>query len=402
MNTMYRLYCRTYQGVFRLVAPLLPFREPQVLRGKGSLGRLPGLLREKGLDRVLVVTDAGLVKIGLAAPLLQILAAQGIETALYDGTVPNPTIDNVEAAVAIYREHGCQAIIALGGGSPMDVAKAVGARISHPRMPVSRMRGVLKLHRPLPPLFVIPTTAGTGSEATLAAVITDSATHEKRAINDPRLIPRWAVLDPELTVNLPKPVTSTTGMDALTHAVEAYIGGSNTRKTEKMALGAVRLIAENLRKAYADGTDLAARENMQEAAYMAGVAFTRAYVGYVHALAHTLGGMYHVPHGLANAVLLPHVLEAYGETAWKRLAPLADAAGISAPADPDAEKAKKFIAWIREMNAAMGIPDKLAGTFREEDIPLLTRRAEREGNPLYPVPKIMGADELAPILRKIM
>jgi len=284
----------------------------------------------------------------------------------------------------------------------MDLAKGAGARIGNPRKTIPQMRGVLKVPRKIPPLFVVPTTAGTGSETTLAAVITDSRTHEKYALNDPKLIPYYGVLDPTLTVRLPKHITSTTGMDALTHAVEAFIGRSNTRYTEKMALESVRLIYGNLKKAYDDGNDLLARANMQKAAFKAGVAFTRAYVGYVHALAHTLGGFYQVPHGLANAVILPYVLDYFGQKAFRRLAILADAAGIAEPQDSAKTKAQKFIASIRTLNASMNIPEKLPGIIREEDLPQMAQRAFHEGNPLYPVPKFMGISELLSIYRCIM
>ena len=262
------------------------------------------------------------------------------------------------------------------------------------------MKGNLKVLKKLPPLFAVPTTAGTGSEATLAAVISNSETHEKYPINDTSLIPHYAVLDPVLTKGLPKHITSTTGIDALTHAVEAYIGKSNTAETEKMAKDAVKLIFGNLKEAYDNGDNLEARKNMQLAAFYAGIAFTRAYVGYVHAVAHTLGGMYSVPHGLANSVILPYVLEYYGEAAHKRLAELADLVGITSDGDTDAAKADKFIKAIKDMNESMQIPNKIKG-IKDEDIPIMVKRALKEANPLYPVPKFMGAEEITEIFRII-
>ena len=245
----------------------------------------------------------------------------------------------------------------------------------------------------IPPLIAIPTTAGTGSEATLAAVITDSELKHKYTINSFPLIPSHAVLDPAMTRTLPPSLTATTGMDALTHAVEAYIGRSTTRETRRLSLQAVRLIFENLESAYADGDNMTARAQMLNASYAAGVAFTRSYVGYVHALAHSLGGQYNTPHGLANAVLLPHVLSAYGSAAHKKLHDLANAAGVATPGCSDSEAAKRFIAAIRQMNARMGIPDTLPG-IRREDIPLMASHADSEANPLYPVPVLMDAKEL--------
>ena len=245
----------------------------------------------------------------------------------------------------------------------------------------------------LPPFFAIPTTAGTGSEATIAAVVSDSKTHEKYAIMDPVLMPHVAVLDPLLTVKLPPFVTATTGMDALTHAVESYIGLSNTEETIRYSLDAVKLIFDNLYTAYCDGENIEARKNMQKAAYLAGAAFTRAYVGNVHAIAHTLGGFYGVPHGLANAVLLPYLLEFYGDTVHKPLAELAQLVGITSPQQTTAEKAKVFIEAIKQLNRDMQIPNKIEGIVNR-DIPVMVERALKEANPLYPVPKIMNKDEM--------
>ncbi|MBR4767111.1 MAG: iron-containing alcohol dehydrogenase, partial [Clostridia bacterium] len=318
---------------------------------------------------------------------------------VYSGVCPNPTSDNVEEGFALYRENNCKALIAMGGGSPMDCAKAAGARVVKPNQSVQKMKGVLKVRKKLMPFFAVPTTAGTGSETTIAAVVSDPDTHEKYAINDLCLRPGYAILDPELTVGLPPHITSTTGMDALTHAVEAYIGRSNTKETAARAVQAVKLIFENLYNAYEDGKNIEARENMLLASHYAGIAFTRAYVGYVHAIGHNLGGMYGVPHGLAMSVILPYVLDYYGEAAYDRLADLADAVGIGG-AD-NAEKAKKFIAAVRELNAKMNIPSSI-DKIKEEDIPLIAERALAEGNPLYPVPKIMDKADCEALIKSLM
>ena len=250
-------------------------------------------------------------------------------------------------------------------------------------------------------MFVaIPTTAGTGSETTLAAVISNSETHEKYAINDHALIPEYALLDASLTLGLPPHITSTTGIDALTHAVEAYIGKGNTKQTKEMAEKAVKLIFENLVTAYQDGSNFEARENMLKGSFYAGAAFTRAYVGYVHAMAHTLGGFYHTPHGLANSVILPYVLEFFGESIYKKLAKLADIVGIKG--DSDEQKAKAFIQAIKDMNNTMNIPDKFVDVIKEEDIPLMVDRAYAEAHPLYPVPKFMSKSQLAEMFRKLI
>lgn len=382
---------------FRLALPVLPYRQPEVLQ---SLSELPPLLQRRQIHTVLLVTDREIRSLGLSAPLEQALQAAQIRCCVYDGTVPNPTIDNVEAARECYESNGAQAIIAFGGGSAMDCAKAAGARIVKPRQSVSQMKGLLHVHRRLPLLVAVPTTAGTGSETTLAAVITDAKTHHKYPINDFSLIPHVAVLDETVTLGLPKGITASTGMDALTHAVEAYIGRSTTAQTRQMAERATRLIHDNLLRAYEDGTDRQARQNMLQAAYCAGVAFTKSYVGYVHALAHALGGQYRIPHGLANAVILPHFLKAYGAACHRPLARLARLTGIAGPGDADAAAADAFIAWVEQMNAAMGIPKTLDG-IRTEDIDRMARYADQEANPLYPVPRLMDRTELAQMFEQI-
>ena len=264
------------------------------------------------------------------------------------------------------------------------------------------MKGLLKVNRKLPPFFAVPTTAGTGSECTVAAVITDDETHDKYAINDFSLIPHYAILDPTLTATLPPFLTATTGMDALTHAVEAYIGRGNTRKTKHQAEEAVRLIFGNLKEATFNGTNLDARINMQKAAYLAGLAFTRAYVGYVHALAHALGGTYGIAHGYANAVLLPRVLDAFGNSVNKRLAALARIAGIADGKDKNADASRKFINAIDELNAQLGIPATFEGKIKKEDFDALAAHADKEANPLYPVPKLMNAKQLKSIYFKVV
>lgn len=401
MSKIFNGYCRAYQKALYVGTFFLDWRKPDLIKGAGAVTQLPAAIRERGLKTVLVVTDKGLMSLNLLAGLFEALEKTGIKYVVFDGVQPNPTIDNIEDAVEIYKENGCEGIVAFGGGSPMDCAKACGARIARPDKSVPQMRGVLKVNRKLPPLFAVPTTAGTGSETTIAAVVSNPITHEKNAINDNKLIPRVAVLDPELTVGLPKHITSTTGMDALTHAVEAYIGKSNTPATKRYAEKATKMIFDNLYTAYENGKDLDARMNMLEASFYAGVAFTRAYVGYVHAIAHNLGGHYGIPHGLANAVILPYVLDYYGPYAYKKLAKLADIAGLETMGMNTEQKAKLFIEKVREMNEKMGIPSKFS-QIKEEDIPVIVERALKEGNPLYPVPKIMDKKDCEAVIRQLM
>ncbi len=393
-------YYRTFQTGMKFAVNFLDWTPPTLIKGAGSVKELPALVKKEGLSNVLVVTDKGLMGLHLLDSLFAGLEKEGIKYSIYDEVQPNPTIYNVEDALKIYKENGCEGFIAFGGGSPMDCAKVTAARVVCPKKSPSDMRGLLKILKKLPPFFAVPTTAGTGSETTIAAVISNPDTHEKNAINDPSLRPKFAILDPELTVGLPPHITSTTGMDALTHAVEAYIGRSNTKQTEEDAIIATKLIFENIENAYKNGKDIVARENMLVASYHAGLAFTRAYVGYVHAIAHNLGGMYGIPHGLANAVILPYVLDYFGETAYERLAKLSDVAGTSGSAQGNRDKAKNFIAAIRKLNADMGIPDKFE-QIKDEDIQLIAERALMEGNPLYPVPKIMDIEDCKALIKKL-
>ena len=390
MFILKKIGCRVFQIAFRAALPILPYREPKIVPSCNALG---AVFAEKKTSSVLIVTDAGIVKNGLVAPIEYVLKKNKIKYAIYDKTQPNPTVDNVEEALKIYHKNSCDTLIAIGGGSAMDCAKAVGARVAYPKKAVGKMGGILRVLRKLPTLIAIPTTAGTGSETTLAAVITDSKTHHKYALMSFPLIPHYAVLDAKLTFTLPPHMTSTTGMDALTHAVEAYIGRSTSKETRRLALEATKLVFENVEKAYVNGNDHKARENMLHAAYKAGVAFSKSYVGYIHAVAHSLGGQYGTPHGLANAVIMPYVLESYGKCAYKKLHRLGVAAGVCNESDTHEVGAKKFIAAIKDLNAKMNIPNKIMG-IKQEDIPKMARHAEKEANPLYPVPKLMARKEL--------
>lgn len=399
MNVFQKLWYRTYQKTIYAVSPFLNWRQPQLLKFDRGIADLPKFIKDKGYDSVLLVTDPMLMQLKMPQPIIDNCGEVGLHCALFSEVCPNPTIDIVEQALQMYKGEKCQCIIALGGGSSMDCAKAVGARVARPNKSIPQMKGILKVGKKLPMLVAIPTTAGTGSETTLAAVITNSQTHEKYAINDHALIPEYALLDPTLTTGLPKKITSTTGMDALTHAVEAYIGKGNTKGTKDMAEKAVKLIFDNLVTAYNDGGNLQARENMLVGAYYAGAAFTRAYVGYVHAMAHTMGGFYHTPHGLANSVILPHVLDWFGSSIYKKLAKLADIVGIDGGRDD--VKAKKFIQAIKDMNKAMDIPEKIEGVVEEKDLPTMVDRAYSEAHPLYPVPKFMSKKDLEDMFRQV-
>lgn len=390
MNTLRKIYCRAFQKAFHIAIPFLPYRKPKIA---GSVRELPEIIMRHKCTHVLIITDGGIMTLGLTRRLEKALKEAGIPYTIYDKTVANPTTVNVREALELYHKEGCDAIIGFGGGSSMDCAKAVGACAVKPNQSLAQMKGILKVHKKLPLLMAVPTTAGTGSETTLAAVITDADTRYKYAINDFPLIPRYAVLDPKVTLSLPPFITATTGMDALTHAVEAYIGNSTTIDTRRDVLKAIKLIFENIDIAYEHGDNIQARRNMLHASFYAGCAFTKSYVGYVHAVAHSLGGQYNVPHGLANAILLPLVLREYGSCIDKKLHRLAIAAGLADKNTPDHEAAELFIRAIEEMKERLGIVN-IVKEIQETDILKLAHYADKEANPLYPVPKLMDASEL--------
>ena len=395
---MYKAFCRVYQGVFKIGMYAIPWGMPKTIEGAGSIRQLPSLIKEKGFTKVLVVTDQVLIRLGLLDSLFEAMAEAGVEYLVYDGVQPNPTDINVAEGVKLFKENGCQAFIAFGGGSPMDCCKGIGAVLVKNK-PVDKLQGLFRVLHRIPTIFAVPTTAGTGSETTVAAVITDSKTHHKASMNDTSLMPKFAVLDPQLTTGLPPHVTSTTGMDALCHAVESYTNNTyNSKLEKKLAEDAVRLIYHNLYAAYCDGSNIEARQNMQKAAFYAGRAFTRGCVGYVHALGHTLGGLYGTPHGLAMSVILPHVMRQYGSAAHERLARLAEVCGMTGR--DDAEKAEAFLTWIEELKAKMNIPEHL-DVIKDEDIPQIIKWASKEANPLYPVPVIWGKEDFEKCIASI-
>lgn len=399
MNPLKKAYCRTFQAAFKAALPFLPYRKPKII---SSVQKLPAVIHKHQCRHVLMVTDSGIRGLGLTKDLEQALSASFVACTIYDKTTANPTTEHVAEAVKLYRTQGCDAIIGFGGGSSIDCAKAAGACIARPKKTPEQMKGILKVRRRLPLLIAVPTTAGTGSETTLASVITDSGTRHKYAINDFPLIPRYAVLDPKITVSLPPFLTATTGMDALTHAVEAFIGNSTTPGTRKDALEAVQLIFENLDTAYHSGADIKARKAMLRASFYAGCAFTKSYVGYVHAVSHSLSGQYNVPHGFANAVLLPFMLESYifsqkgcpsQKRFCKKLYLLAVAAHAADKGTPYSQAAAQFIQAIKDMNRRFGIGTTIK-EIRKEDIPKMAHYADKEANPLYPVPVLMDSKEL--------
>ena len=379
---------------------LLPISQPTLMVGPGASARLGQAINDFGHRKVLIVTDAVITRLGLSAPLTQALSAGGTRFVVFDAITADAPIDQIEQGMAFFNAEGCDAIVAFGGGSAMDAAKTIALAVANHKHP-RELVGYFKGWRAPMPLYAVPTTAGTGSEVTVAAVVSDPETNRKLVIADTRLVPRMAALDPNLMVGLPPDVTAFTGMDALTHAIEAYIGHWGTDFSDRMALSAVGMIYQNLPTAHVNGKDLVAREKMALAANYAGQAFTRANVGYVHAIAHQLGGLYHTPHGLANAIMLTHVLRFLSPAITAKLAVLALRAKVGKKTDSEAVLAQKFLDSIDAMNTRLGIPATLQA-LRKKDIAALARAACHEADANYPVPLYMSQADCEVVIRQVL
>lgn len=396
-NGYYRAHTFAIDKFTRAFPKMFPF--PELYSGCGSSSKLPEILKSQHITKVMIVTGPRIGK-SLVPPLVEKIEAAGIPCSVFCKTEANPSVETVQAIKEQYVSSGCDGFLAIGGGSPMDAAKIAAALVSKPRQDIVKMAGLMRIAHRLAPIICVPTTSGTGSEASIGAVITDTKTHHKYAITDPCITPKVAVLDPELTVSMPPFVTATTGMDALTHAVESYITRAyNTDFTNKCCEEAIVDIFKYLEKAYADGSDIEAREKMLVASYKAGLAFTRSGLGYVHGIAHTFGGLYHTAHGLANAVLLPVVLESYGPCIYGKLARLAELTGIKTDGT-HADRADAFIKAIRDLNARMGIPEGF-DFIQKSDYDTIATRALHEASLNYPVPVLFEKKDIFAILDRV-
>ncbi len=383
-----------------LVTRFIPIPQPTLLVGPGSSGRLGQAVAGFGHRKILIVTDSIISKLGLLKDLTEALTAGGAHFVVFDEITPDAPIPLIEKGIDFYHEHDCDAIVAFGGGSSMDASKVIALAVTNPK-PLRQLAGYLRGVRSPIKIYAIPTTAGTGSEVTVAAVMSDPDTHKKLVVVDPRLVPKMAALDPSLMTGLPPHITAATGIDALTHAVEAFVGNWKTPYSDGMALSAVGLIFENLRIAYTDGKNLAAREKMALASTYAGFAFTRANVGYVHAIAHQFGGKYHTPHGLANAIMLPFVLKYSAPAITNKLAQLAVRARVGTEGEPAEVLAQKFLDAVDQLNRDLGIPTTLEA-LKEEDIPALAKAACWEAHTGYPVPRYMTQGVCEDLIRQAL
>ena len=387
----------------RAVLPWLNIPTPLTFSGPDASLTLCRVIAGTGVRRLLLVTDPMLLQIGLLQTLLGTLAAEGVTVDVFSEIAPDPDYAMVLAGITRLRSSGAQAILAVGGGSPMDCAKAMNlshANGCHP----SKLTGLWLYARPRQrglPFYAVPTTAGSGSEVTIAAIVADPEARSKRTIVDPKTLPDMVALDPRLTVGLPPSITAPTGMDALTHAVEAYLSTMATPQTDAWALAATTLIARALPRVHADGSDLRAREDMLLGSTLAGMAFTRAGVGYVHALSHQIGAIYHLPHGVVNAIVMPQVLRYSLPACASRIADLARAAGLGDGGQADTELAEAFIARVRELNAQMGMAQHLEA-LRSADFDRIVEHAFTEAHGTYGVPRYLDHSAARALLHTLL
>jgi len=397
------LLSRIRVGILGLAGHVLKFPKPFSFVGLDASLSLVREIIGLGVKRVMVITDGQLLQLGIVNPIIELMKYSKVEVEVFGEIEPDPGYELVIKGVERLKDFKPDAVLAVGGGSSIDAAKAMllsHANNCHP----SSLTGVWLYSWPRKrclPFFAIPTTAGTGAEVTIAAVVSDKATQIKYAIIDPKTVPAMVALDPRLMVGLPPFITAPTGMDALTHAVEAYVSTVATAETDELARMASASIMRNLIIAYTDGQNLEARERMAVAASMAGLAFTRVGVGYVHAIAHQLGGLYHVPHGLANAIVMPYVLEFSKPKCAHRLAELARISDIGESGMSDAELADAFIARIRKLNSDMQIPESIK-ELKREDFDKIIDRAFTEAHGTYGVPRYLTRADAMALLEKLL
>ena len=395
---MIHFLLRFRQELFSPIQKIQLYMQPKIIKGEHALLDLVDVLKEKHLKHYMIVTTPGFIKRGTLQSFFDAVNQNDIQYSIFHDLKPDPEIYDVEKLKEMFIKEGCQALIAIGGGSVIDCSKAALACIQMKNLDVKTVLHTGRVSKPLPLLIAVPTTAGTGSEVTAGAVITDPIKKRKYALSHLFLIPKYAVLDSSLLVSLPSNMTAYTGMDALTHAIEAYINCFNNRKTNEYALCAIKSIFQYLVPSFEDGLNKHYRLELLEASYNAGVAISNNYVGYVHAIAHGIGGMYHLQHGMINAIILPIVLEEYGDAITKKLVHIADIIGINGCTDK--EKVERFIKKLEELNRIFSIPTSIP-EIKDEDIHYLSIGAEKEGNPTYPTPVTWDVEQFEKVIRKI-
>lgn len=400
-HASYLAVAKTRAKALHAFALVVPIPRPQLFIGEQSCFELCDLMINEGTTKVLIVTDSVLNQLGIPDKITDYLQEKGIGYHLYDGITPDPTFSVVEEGIKHSVDNNCDAILALGGGSVIDAAKIIAISQATKRRP-QKLMGLLKASK-IMPLYCVPTTAGTGSEATLGAVVSDDKTHQKSLSIDPRMVPLAAAIDPVIMKGMPAHITADTGIDVLTHALEAWMSVNATSETDYYAASATRTVFQYLTVAYNDGSDLKAREEMGIAAHYAGIAFNKAGLGYVHGIAHQLGAFYGIPHGRANAIVLPHILEANREVCQRRLAILAKKAGVVDSANPKAGDAKLADHLINQVKALIADThiDLTVKDMKESDFKQIAKAAAAEVRDTYAVPKYFTQAEIIEILHKI-
>lgn len=386
---MKTFFARIYQKILYIFTQFMKFREPIILN---ELSEVVDILKKENKKNILLLSGKRVSKEEFYIYLFDLLK-ENFNVLDYNEIPSDPDIESIEKAVTVSKEFNVDAVVSIGGGSTMDAGKVVAARLTNKKS-IRKMRGLLKIRKK--PIFMIciPTTCGTGSECTVASVVTDLKRNEKYAINDPKLIPQYAVLDARVLLTLPKNLIATTALDALTHAIEAFIGKSNTSKTRFYAHEAIYKIIDKVENAY-NNQDLESLEFLQLASYEAGIAFTKAYVGYIHAFSHAISAYYHLPHGYLNGVLLPIILEAYGDCIDYYLDYFNTICAI------DSKNPNDFIEKIKDLLVKLDIENNLCDIIKDEDIPKMIKHIKKEVYPLYPVPRYFSDEELLNIFNKI-
>ncbi|CAA0093565.1 Alcohol dehydrogenase 2 [Zhongshania aliphaticivorans] len=394
------LFYKTIIFFTGLLLKIVPVPKPMIYSGPDSSLQLCNNIIHFGYKSVIIVTDAMLHEMGLVDAIKDKLSAAGINVSVYDGVEPNPTFAQVHAGLELAKSNNCDAVLAFGGGSSIDAAKVISVAATNNKTPEALV-GYFKAKKPGLPLYAVPSTAGTGSEVSVAAVISDPVTHKKGIIGDPKTVPVAAALDPNIMLGLPAPITAATGMDALTHAIEAYLATIASDESDAYALAAAKLIFENLPEVYSNGGNVSAREAMAVASCYAALAFNKTALGYVHGIAHQFSGHYNTPHGVANAIVLPTILDFQQDASEKRLAELAVATGQANASDSTAIQAKKFVAAVRQLSADLNIPSTL-DALQTADIPAIAKAALKESHYGYAVPKYMNQQQCEALISKLV
>ena len=389
-----------YHKFLKFFLPLIRIPFPRLIKGEGSILQIKYILKPNYFHP-LIICSPSIIKNHLLDSLLEDFKINNIDYSVYSNVKPNPTTSLVYEGRDFFIDNKCDSIISVGGGSAIDLAKIIGLLITNSKENILDYKGLLKVKKK--PVFhiAIPTTIGSGSETSVAAVITDEKNNDKFAINDPKLVPAVALLDSNLLANLPKDIIATTGMDALTHAIESLIGRVSNKFITETSLKSIKLIYNNLYNYYQNG-DNESCKNMQLASYYAGVSFTRGFVGYVHALSHSLSGEFDIPHGYANAILLPVVLEYYGKSIYNKLSLVSDCLNLTEKDASKKDKTNAVITWIKKLNQAMGIPKKFSLSITENEIEKLVSHSLLEANPFYPVPKVLSSEDLGNIYHLVL